>query len=78
MLAIFCQSLMHFVRIIGWPEVTKQRSFQRSPSGHISLDTIPGIYWSIQQSYSKLPLFDIVLQIHKFEVRVKLMAEPGD
>ena len=67
---------MHFVCINGWIEVTKQCSFQFSPTGHISLDNIPGICRSIQQSYSNLPLFDIVLQIYKFEVCIKLMTEP--
>ena len=69
---------MHLICIVGWLEVTKQHSFQYRSPDYISLDTIPGKCRPIQQHYSNLPLFDIVLQIYKFEVRVKLMAEPGD
>ena len=76
MLAIFRQSLMHFICIVGWFKVTKQRSFQRRPPGYISLDTIPDKCRSIQQSYNNLPLLDVILQIYEFEVRIKLMAEP--
>ena len=77
-LATFRQSLMRFMRIVGWLEVTKQRSFQGRPTGYISLDTIPGICWSIQQSYSNLPLLDVFLQCYKLKVCIKLMAEAED
>ena len=76
MLLTFCQSLMRFICIVGWLKVTKQCSFQRRAPNYISLDTIPGKCWSIQQGYSNLPLLDVILQIYKFEVRIKLMAEP--
>ena len=76
--ARFDQCLTRFVRIDCWFKVTKERSFQHSPTGHISLDIIPGICWSIQQNYSNLALLDVILQVSKLEVCIKLMAEPRD
>ena len=78
MLTTFHQSLTYFTCIVGWLKVTKQRSFQGRPTHYISLDTIPGICQSIQQSYSNLPLLDIILQIYKLKVCVELMEEPRD
>ena len=69
---------MHYICVVSWLKVTKQCSFQCRPPGYISLDTIPGKCQSIQQSYSNLPLLDVILQLYKFEVRIKLMAEPKD
>ena len=77
-LATFSQGLMHFVHVIGLFKVTKQCSLQRSPTGCISLDRIPSKCRSIQQSYSNLPLLNVILQVYKLEVSIKLMAEPGD
>ena len=77
-LTTFCQSLTRLVRVVYWFEVNKQCCFQHRPNSHISLDTIPGICWSIQQSYSNLPLLDVILQIYKLKDRIKLMAEPVD
>ena len=78
MLTTFCQCLMHFICVIGWLKVTEQRSFQGRPTGYISLDTIPGICRSIQQSYSNLPLRDVILQCYTLKVCIKLMAEAED
>ena len=78
MLATFRQHLMRFIRIVCWFKVTKQCILQCSPTGHISLDSIPSKCRSILQGYSILPLLDIILQIYKFEVRIKLMAEARD
>ena len=69
---------MRFIRVVSRLKVTKQCSFQRQPPVYISLDRIPSKRQSVQQSYSNLPLFDIVLQVYELEVCIKLMAEPGD
>ena len=69
---------MCFIHMVRRFKVTKERSFQCRSAGHVSLDTIPGICQYIQQSYSNLPPFDVVLQISNLEVQIHLMAEPGN
>ena len=69
---------MHFICIVHRFKVTKEQSLQFGTASHIFLDTKPGICRSIQQSYSNLPLFDVILQIYKFEVCIHMMAEPRE
>ena len=69
---------MHFTRVVSWFKVAKQCSLKGRPPGYISLDTIPGKCQPIQQSYSNLPVLDVIFQFYKLEVSIKLMAEPID
>ena len=76
MLPALSQCLARLICLVGWLEVIKQHNLQFRPAVYMSLDTIPGIRWSIKQGHRNLTLLDVISEFNQFEIRIQLITKP--
>ena len=77
-LGLFCQGLPSFIDKVRWLEVPKQCCLEPHPAGYVTLDTMPGIRISFQQSDGNLASLGVILEVYRVKVGVQLMNKPTD